>query len=121
MEVLNSGDAYLFPSLLEGWPAAIAEALTLGLPVITTDLHGMRDMVTEECGRLVPATSSAVLIDGFAEACAEFARSPGLVERLSRGALHRAEVFGPDVQVPLILETYEAALAGAQPWPSVRT
>jgi glycosyltransferase involved in cell wall biosynthesis len=117
MEVLDGGDAYLFPSLLEGWPAAIAEALTLGLPVITTDLHGMSDMVTEDCGRLVRATSSSALIDGFAEACTELARHPGLVERLSRGALRRAEVLSPDVQVPLILETYEAALAATRPPP----
>jgi glycosyltransferase involved in cell wall biosynthesis len=118
MQVLDDSDAYLFPSLLEGWPAAIAEALTLGLPVITTDLHGMSDMVTEDCGRLVRATSAAVLIEGFAEACAELARNPDLVERLSRGALQRAEFFGPDVQVPRILETYEAALAAPRlrPW-----
>jgi glycosyltransferase involved in cell wall biosynthesis len=115
MDVLDGGDVYLFPSLLEGWPAAIAEALTLGLPVVTTDLHGMSDMVTDECGRLVSATSPARLVSGFADACMELARSPDLVERLSRGALQRAEVFGSDVQVPLILETYEAALAAARP------
>jgi len=112
-DLLDRCDVYVFPSLLEGWPASIVEALSLGLPVITTKHQGMQDMVTDDCGRLVSATSSARRVSGFWSACAELARSPELVERLSRGALRRAEVFGPDAQVPLILETYEAALAAA--------
>jgi glycosyltransferase involved in cell wall biosynthesis len=113
IQILDESDVYVFPSLLEGWPAAITEALTLGLPVITTALHGMRDMVNHECGRLIPATSSSGLVRGLAAAFEEMIRNPQVVETLSRGALRRAEQLGPDVQVPLILETYLAALAAS--------
>jgi glycosyltransferase involved in cell wall biosynthesis len=114
MRFLDNADVYVFPSLLEGWPAAIVEALNLGLPVITTALHGMRDMVNTDCGRLVPATSASELIGGLTAAFEEMIRHPQTVEKLSRGALRRAEELGPQVQVPLILDTYNAAVASSR-------
>jgi glycosyltransferase involved in cell wall biosynthesis len=110
MRLLDNADVYVFPSLLEGWPAAIIEALTLGLPVVTTALHGMRDMVTTDCGRLVPATTASGLIEGLAAAFEEMIRHPQTVEKLSSGALRRVEELGPEVQVPLILDAYDAAV-----------
>jgi glycosyltransferase involved in cell wall biosynthesis len=114
IRILEESDVYVFPSLLEGWPAAIIEALNVGLPVITTDLHGMRDMVNHECGRLIPAESASGLVRGLTSAFEEMIRNPQLVETLSRGALRRAEELGPDVQVPMILDTYQAAVNGLE-------
>jgi len=119
MNTLQQADVYVFPSLLEGWPAAIAEALSLGLPVVTTDLHGMRDMVTSRCGRLVPARSSPQLIEDLSQAFRELACDPALVQQLSQGALERAAELSAEVQVPLILDVYAEAIArggrGSQP------
>lgn len=39
----NSSDAYVLPSLSEGMPTVILEAMFFGLPVITTDLPCLRD------------------------------------------------------------------------------
>lgn len=113
LRMLDEFDVFIFPSLQEGWPASITEALSLGLPVITTKLHGMRDMINDDCGRVVPAVSARGLVRGLAAAFEEMIRNPRIVEKLSRGALRRAEELGPDVQVPLILETYNAALAAS--------
>lgn len=117
MRVLDASDVYVFPSLLDGWPAAITEALTLGLPVVTTDLHGMHDMVNESCGRVVPVISAKQLVARLTDVFVELTRDPGLVERLSRGALQRAVELGPERQVPLILRTYEQAIAAGRPRP----
>ncbi|MFM6171774.1 MAG: glycosyltransferase family 4 protein, partial [Sphaerospermopsis kisseleviana] len=113
MNTLRRADVYVFPSLLEGWPAAIAEALSLGLPVVTTDHHGMRDMVTSRCGRLVPVRSPSQLIEDLSQAFRELACDPGLVQQLSQGALERATELGAEVQVPLILDVYAEAIARA--------
>lgn len=113
LRILDDADVYVFPSLLEGWPAAITEALNMGLPIVTTALHGMRDMVNDGCGRVVAAETVSGLIAGFAGAFEELIRNPTTVAELSRGALRRAEELGPDVQVPLILETYDAAIAAS--------
>jgi glycosyltransferase involved in cell wall biosynthesis len=108
---LDAGDVYIFPSLLEGWPAAIAEALTLGLPVVTTALHGMCDLVDDSCGRVVAANTARGLVRGLAAAFEELIRRPQTVAELSRGALRRAEELAPDIQVPLILDTYDRVMS----------
>jgi len=109
-DLLDRGDVYVFPSLLEGWPASIAEALSLGLPVVTTDHQGMRDMVTPACGILVDPSRPGRLVAGLRDAFERLTVDPGLVEKLSEGALRRADEISAERQIPAVLETYERAL-----------
>lgn len=118
-DLLDQGDVYVFPSLLEGWPASIAEALSLGLPVVTTDHQGMRDMVTPDCGILVDPVRPQRLVGGLVEAFARLTADPGLVTRLSEGALRRAEEISAERQIPAVLDTYEQALARSKLLPAV--
>ena len=110
-DLLDQGDVYVFPSLLEGWPASIAEALSLGLPTVATDHQGMRDMVTPECGILVDPSRPGRLIDGLADAFDRLTADPQLVTRLSEGSLRRAEQISAERQIPAVLRTYERVLA----------
>lgn len=109
-DLLDQGDVYVFPSLLEGWPASIAEALSLGLPVVTTEHQGMRDLVTPECGILVDPSRPRRLVDGLAEAFQRLTADPGLVTTLSEGALRRAAEISAERQIPAVLQAYERAL-----------
>jgi glycosyltransferase involved in cell wall biosynthesis len=43
--VMNSSDVFILPSYREGTPRAITEALSTGLPVISTDIAGIPDQV----------------------------------------------------------------------------
>jgi glycosyltransferase involved in cell wall biosynthesis len=110
-DLLDQGDVYVFPSLLEGWPASIAEAISLGLPVVTTDHQGMRDMVTQECGILAEPSSPGRLVGDLARAFARLIADPELVGRLSAGAIRRADELSAGREVPRILEAYERAVA----------
>ena len=113
INVMSDGDVYLFPSLLEGWPTVLGEALSLGMPVLTTDLHGMKDIVTSQCGRRVPTTSPHVLVAGLKAAISELFESPDLLATLSEGALRRAVELSPGVQMPHLMRTYEQAVKDA--------
>lgn len=42
-ELLSISDCFIFPSLQEGLPVAVMEALAVGLPVICSDIRGNRD------------------------------------------------------------------------------
>lgn len=110
MEIMDRGEVYVFPSLLEGWPTVIAESLSLGMPVVTTDLHGMRDMVTASCGRLVPADSPARIVTGLQRAFSELLDKPDLVTRLSEGAVERAKELTAAKQMPKVMQAYEDAV-----------
>jgi len=54
-------DAFVLPSLDEGMPNVVLEALACGLPVIGTDVAGTRDLVHSETGILVPPADSRAL------------------------------------------------------------
>jgi colanic acid/amylovoran biosynthesis glycosyltransferase len=54
---IRAGRALLLPSYAEGLPVVIMEALALGRPVISTYIAGIPELVTPDCGWLVPAGS----------------------------------------------------------------
>jgi glycosyltransferase involved in cell wall biosynthesis len=68
---LQNADMLVLPSLIEGLPVAIMEALALGRPVISTYIAGIPELV--EAGRngwLVPAGDLEALTAAMAEAAA---------------------------------------------------
>jgi glycosyltransferase involved in cell wall biosynthesis len=55
-------DVFVFPSLMEGLPSVLLEAMAGGLPVITTETCGMPDVVeSEHNGLLIPPADAAAL------------------------------------------------------------
>ncbi len=61
-EVYARGDIFLSPTYAEGFSNTILEAMATGLPVISTDVVGVRDCVrSEENGLLVPAADPPAL------------------------------------------------------------
>jgi glycosyltransferase involved in cell wall biosynthesis len=55
-------DVFLFPSLMEGLPVVLLEAMASGMPVITTETCGMPDVVEDEFnGLLIPAGNAAAI------------------------------------------------------------
>lgn len=56
-------DIFVFPSLMEGLPIVLLEAMAMGMPVVTTETCGMMDMVEDEYnGLLVKPADSAALV-----------------------------------------------------------
>ncbi|AYZ73057.1 glycosyltransferase family 1 protein [Fusobacterium necrophorum] len=44
-ELLSISDIYLFPSIQEGLPVALMEAMAAGLPIIASNIRGNRDLI----------------------------------------------------------------------------
>lgn len=54
-DLLAAADVFVFPSLYEGLPGALIEALAVGLPVVASDLPSVREVVEHGANaRLVP-------------------------------------------------------------------
>lgn len=58
-------DLFVLPSLSEGLPVTLVEAMYLKIPVLTTDVQGNREIAGQERGILVPAGDSNKLAEGI--------------------------------------------------------
>ena len=60
----NNQDVLLLPSLGEGIANVVLEAMSLGLPIISTDCGGMAEVVKhKETGWLIPMRSSSAIVE----------------------------------------------------------
>jgi glycosyltransferase involved in cell wall biosynthesis len=85
---LATADAFLHPSLSEGLPNVVLEAMACGLPVVVTDVGGVREAVRDGVeGLLVPPRDP----QAAAAALVRLWRDPALRGRL--GAAGRARVL----------------------------
>jgi glycosyltransferase involved in cell wall biosynthesis len=85
-KLLEKIDIYVQPSLYESQGLSIMEAMAAGIPVIATDVGGVRDLVLDgQTGILVPARDPQLLAD----AILTLAKDRLFAERISRNALER--------------------------------
>ena len=56
-QALSEADVFCLPSFAEGLPVSLMEAMAVGVPVVTTYISGVPELVTGETGWVVPAGS----------------------------------------------------------------
>lgn len=87
-ELMTAADLFVLPSLFEGLPLVILEAMAAGLPVIGTRVCGINEAVIDEItGRLVKAGNARML----AAAVLEALEQPGLAARWGEAGQKRFE------------------------------
>jgi glycosyltransferase involved in cell wall biosynthesis len=100
---MNSLEVFVLPSLAEGTPNCVIEAMAHGLPIIATSVGGIPDIVNAECGILVPPGNA----DALADAMQLLARDPALRAAMGAAARRRYEkLFSPQAVLPVMLQTY---------------
>ena len=93
-ELLDRADVLVLPSLNEGQPMAVLEAMARGLCVIAGDSGGLPEMVGEGCGVLVSAGD----VDAIEKALKDVIEDPELRDRYGAAAYARArERYDVDV------------------------
>lgn len=106
---MQSLDVFVLPSLTEGTPNGIIEAMAYGIPVISTTVGGVPDLVDDETGILVPPGD----VKALAQAMERLAGDPKLHEQMSHAARKRYEkLFNPALVLPLMLDTYRRVAGG---------
>jgi glycosyltransferase involved in cell wall biosynthesis len=64
--VVSAFDISVFPSLWEGTPLTVFEALAMGKPIVATDADGLLDVLTDDSdARIVPKRDAAALADAI--------------------------------------------------------
>ncbi|MEJ0008234.1 MAG: glycosyltransferase family 4 protein [Steroidobacteraceae bacterium] len=78
----SQADLFVLPTLLEGYGMAVAEALAHGVPVISTQVGAIAQLVGTDAGLLVPPGNTQMLRAALAQVLNE----PSLLDRLTAGA-----------------------------------
>lgn len=110
--LLASAQGFVLVSDHEGLPLSVLEAMRAGLPVIASDLPGIREQVGDGDGRLIAGND----VDALAAALRELAASPAL--RASLGQRARARYlrdFGLDAMADATWRVYRETLANRSP------
>jgi glycosyltransferase involved in cell wall biosynthesis len=109
-EAYQAMDLFAFASLTETQGMVLAEAMSVGVPVVAVDAPGAREVVVDQRnGRLLPEADEAA----FAAALAELAALSPEQRRARRQACCRtAEHFAMDRCVDRLLEVYDALQQG---------
>ena len=63
---MAAADLVTLPSYMEGCPNVVLEALACGRPVVATNVGGIPEIMSDECGRLVPPREPVALAQALA-------------------------------------------------------
>jgi glycosyltransferase involved in cell wall biosynthesis len=86
--LLNSSAAFVMPSLIEGHPKALLEAMACGRPVIGTNVPGIRELITDRVTGVLCEPTSKGLSAAISEVLGQPARSAAM------GSAARSDVAG---------------------------
>jgi glycosyltransferase involved in cell wall biosynthesis len=110
---LSAATLVCLPSYREGCPKVLLEAAACARPIVTTNVPGCRDVITDGVeGVLVPPRDAT----GLAAAVRRCLSDPAWLARAGAAARVRAErQFGVERVVQATLETYAGLLRAPQP------
>jgi glycosyltransferase involved in cell wall biosynthesis len=97
--LLKASDAFLLPSEREGLPRSMLEAMAAGVPVVGTDIRGVRDLLAHGAGVCVAVGD----VEGLARAIEQVADDAGLRSSLVSAAEARVR----DFSLPRLLSLHE--------------
>lgn len=105
-------DAYVLPSLGEGHPLSVLEAMSHALPTIVTRQCNVPDYITRDCGIVVDES-----IEDLSSALDQlFSKSKQQLKEEGAEARNRMEkYYSWDSSVESMLEVYEWTLGGSRP------
>ncbi len=86
--VMSAGDVFVLPSLSEGLPTVVCEAMACGLPVVATAVDGTPEIVDDPATGLLVQPHDA---GGLAAALARVLDHPDLARDMGAEALRRSE------------------------------
>jgi len=96
--LLAAANLFVFPSRTEGLPNALLEAMAAGLPIITTDAPGCRDLIAHgETGLLVPYGDTISLADSLLSLLRDREQAAKLGQRAHQAVLrdwHAESMYG---------------------------
>jgi glycosyltransferase involved in cell wall biosynthesis len=108
-EILAATDVFVLPSLSEGFPKSLLEAMAAGKAVVVTAVGGVKELIEHDAtGLLVPQRDSAALADAV---CRLLGSRHQLEEMGKRAQAHVTLNFGVDSMASAYDALYQSRLS----------
>lgn len=109
-ELMKVMDIFVLPSLQEGFPRTLIEAMYSGLPVVASNLSGIPEIVINgQNGFLVPPRDSIAIRDRISD----LYNQPELRDKFKTNARRTVETgFMPDYSIKRLEGLYEGLISG---------
>lgn len=105
-QLLNWADIFILPSFNEGLPISILEAMSYGLPIISTAVGGIPEVVDKTNGVIVKPGDA----DDIYNAMNFYCKSPKVIKDQSEISRERASLYLPDYVMAQLKSIYESLL-----------
>ena len=103
VSLLSQFDLFVLPSIAEGIPISLLEAMSMQLPIVASSVGGIPDVVPEDCGMLVPPDN----IEDLIEAIQFFSTNrPIALSNGERGRSHVKKYFSQSRMILLYRDLY---------------
>ena len=101
LNLLNWSDVYILPSFNEGLPISILESMSYGIPIISTEVGGIPEVVTENGTLVTPGDA-----DEIWNAMKRYVDQPELIEKEGEISLKNVKPYLPDSVMSNLKDIY---------------
>lgn len=104
-EIYQAADIFIFPSLREGLPVSVMEAMASGVPIIASDIRGNKDLIVDGKGGYL--ISDPTDYRAYAEKIAELISNNEECKEIRSFNLERIKLFSIDNVKEQMIKIYE--------------
>lgn len=101
-ELMKSADIFVFPSLQEGLPVALMEAMSCSMPSVCSKIRGNVDLIDEKCGILCEKDD----VNAFSEAIDKLVADKSLRDSMAESAKEKSKEYDIKIISEYMKEIY---------------
>ena len=107
---INEADMFLFTSNYEGMPMTLIEVMGSALPIVTTNVGGIKDMLDSNCACLIENDDK--VIENFYSAVIKLIESEEERSRLAQNAFEKSYSYSSENMCEEYLKIYKKEIEG---------
>ena len=103
-ELYKMSDLFCFPSVREGLPVALMEAMACGLPVVCSKIRGNTDLIEDGAGGYLVGSND---LSALTEAIVKIYKDPSAAVKMGQKNLEAVRGYDLDTVIELMKKIYE--------------